>query len=112
MIGMLVSLMLMMILVGRVILWTVLAVLWGVSMTAISLTLKLRTLKLAPQATDVAMSLFSGIYNIGIGGGMLLGGMVITNQALGLTMIGYVGAGVMLLAVLVYGASTKTNPQQ
>lgn len=112
MIGVLASLMLMMILAGHVVLWTALAVLWGVSMTAISLVLQLRTLKLAPQATDVAMSLFSGIYNIGIGGGALLGGMVIAHQALGLTMIGYVGAGVMLLAVLVHGVSVKISSRQ
>ncbi|UYZ68871.1 MFS transporter [Moraxella bovis] len=107
MIGVLASLMLMMILAGHIMLWTALAVLWGVSMTAISLVLQLRTLKLAPQATDVAMGLFSGIYNIGIGGGALLGGMVIAHQVLGLNMIGYVGAGVMLLAVLVHGMSVK-----
>lgn len=107
MIGMLVSLMLMLTLAGHVALWTALAMLWGVSITAVGLVLQLYTLKLAPHATDVAMSLFSGIYNIGIGGGTLLGSMVIAHQALGLTMIGYVGAAVMLLAILVHGVSVK-----
>lgn len=94
------SLVFMLALSGQVVLWTALAVLWGVSMTAISLVLQLRTLKLAPSATDVAMSLFSGIYNVGIGGGALLGGMVIASSW-GLTAIGYVGACVMALAMAV-----------
>lgn len=99
-VGVLASLVFMLALSGQVVLWTALAVLWGVSMTAISLVLQLRTLKLAPSATDVAMSLFSGIYNVGIGGGALLGGMVIASSW-GLTAIGYVGACVMALAMAV-----------
>ena len=80
------------------ILWLVLAMLWGLAITAISLALQLRVLQLAPNATDVAMSIFSGIYNIGIGGGAFVGGWVIAS--LGLAMVGYVGAGIALIAMV------------
>lgn len=90
------------------ILWLVLAMLWGLAITAISLALQLRVLQLAPNATDVAMSIFSGIYNVGIGGGAFVGGLVIAS--LGLAMVGYVGAGIALLAMvclMVYLARTQ-----
>ena len=90
------------------ILWLVLAMLWGLAITAISLALQLRVLQLAPNATDVAMSIFSGIYNIGIGGGAFVGGWVIAS--LGLAMVGYVGAGIALIAMvclMVYLARTQ-----
>lgn len=90
------------------ILWLALAMLWGLAITAISLALQLRVLQLAPNATDVAMSIFSGIYNIGIGGGAFVGGLVIAS--LGLAMVGYVGAGIALIAMvclMVYLARTQ-----
>lgn len=90
------------------ILWLVLALLWGLAITAISLAFQLRVLQLAPNATDVAMSIFSGIYNIGIGGGAFIGGLVIAS--LGLAMVGYVGAGIALIAMvclMVYLARTQ-----
>ena len=80
------------------VLWLVLAMLWGLAITAISLAFQLRVLQLAPNATDVAMSIFSGIYNIGIGGGAFVGGLVIAS--LGLAMVGYVGAGIALIAMV------------
>lgn len=89
-------------------LWLVLAMLWGLAITAISLAFQLRVLQLAPNATDVAMSIFSGIYNIGIGGGAFVGGWVIAS--LGLAMVGYVGAGIALIAMvclMVYLARTQ-----
>lgn len=90
------------------ILWLALAMLWGLAITAISLAFQLRVLQLAPNATDVAMSIFSGIYNIGIGGGAFVGGLVIAS--LGLAMVGYVGAGIALIAMvclMVYLARTQ-----
>lgn len=83
--------------------WMVLALVWGGCMTAIGLALQLQVLKLAPNATDVAMSIFSGIYNIGIGGGALVGSLVIA--AWGLGMVGNVGALILLLALVVFGWS-------
>ncbi len=84
-------------------LWTGLVFCWGVAMTCLALSLQIRVLKLAHDYTDVAMSLFSGIFNVGIGAGAMIGGLVIASS-LGLPMIGYVGAMIVSLAIAVFGA--------
>lgn len=85
---------------GQQALWLGLAFFWGGCMTAISLALQFQVLKFAPNATDVAMSIFSGIYNVGIGGGALVGGLII--GSLGLAMVGNVGAGIAVVALGIF----------
>lgn len=88
--------------------WTVLIFMWGVSLTALALSLQIRVLKLAPKATDVAMSIFSGIFNVGIGGGAMVGGLVIAG--FGLPMIGYVGALIVMGAVAAFIYTKSAAP--
>ncbi|MGY3098852.1 MFS transporter, DHA1 family, L-arabinose/isopropyl-beta-D-thiogalactopyranoside export protein [Ewingella americana] len=52
---------------------SVLTILWGVGMMAIALAMQIRVLALAPDATDVAMSLFSGIFQSGDWRGRIAG---------------------------------------
>lgn len=69
---------------------TVLCAFWGIAIMLIALGMQVKVLALAPDATDVAMSLFSGIFNIGIGAGALLGNVVSMHASM--ASVGYVGA--------------------
>ncbi|MDL4912484.1 MAG: sugar transporter [Enterobacterales bacterium endosymbiont of Blomia tropicalis] len=75
-----------------------LCVIWGMSMMMIGLAMQVRVLSLAPDATDVAMSLMSGIYNIGIGAGALLGNQVSVHMKM--ADVGNVGGIIGLVALL------------
>ncbi|NIY46501.1 sugar transporter [Cedecea colo] len=78
---------------------TVLSMFWGIAMMVIGLGMQVKVLALAPDATDVAMSLFSGIFNIGIGAGALLGNQISLHFSM--SSIGLVGA-VPALAALIW----------
>ncbi|MAY01245.1 MAG: sugar transporter [Oceanospirillaceae bacterium] len=70
---------------------------WGVGMIFVTLASQLKTLELASDATDVATAAFSGIYNIGIGGGALVGSQIILGQ--GLSAITYAGGFIGIVAL-------------
>lgn len=72
---------------------------WGIATMIFNLSLQTKIIQLAPDATDVAMSMFSGIFNIGIGGGAFIGGLTITH--LDLSNIGFVGFTICLFSLTI-----------
>lgn len=75
-----------------------LCVLWGLAITIFNLVFQSQIIQLAPQSTAVAMSVYSGIYNLGIGGGALIGGIVCAD--LSVEYIGIVGGAIAVVAVV------------
>ena len=71
---------------------------WGAAMTAVCLAFQTVLLTVAPDAADVAASLYSGIFNVGIGGGAFIGSRV--SEAAGFMPVAYVGAGIVALSLL------------
>ena len=85
---------------------------WGVAIVIVSLGMVSKVLTFASDATDVANSIYSGLYNVGIGGGALLGHYVTT--WFGLSNIGIAGALLAAAALAVCSLLVKAqdNPPQ
>lgn len=64
---------------------------WGIAVTGMNLCLQVEVMRCAPgSASTIAMSLYSGLFNVGIASGSLVGGFVVDGP--GIASIGYVGA--------------------
>lgn len=74
-------------------------VLWGVASMAFNVTLQAEVMQCVPiRANAVAMSMYSGIFNLGIGTGTWFGGWVTTNYTV--ADVGYAGGCIGILAVI------------
>ncbi|MFP5073591.1 sugar transporter [Neisseria sp. WLZKY-1] len=71
---------------------------WGIVITTLGLAMISRVLHFAADATDVASSIYSSLFNVGIGGGALFGRYAA--QWFGLNNIGYAGGSLAALALL------------
>ncbi|OOF59930.1 sugar transporter [Rodentibacter myodis] len=77
-----------------------LAFIWGIGISCIALALQMQVLQLAPDATDVATAIFSGIFNAGIGAGALFGSQIM--HYVGLEYIGFSGAVLGSIGLLIF----------
>ncbi|WP_460230251.1 sugar transporter [Salmonella enterica] len=92
----------------------ILSIFWGIAIMVIGLGMQVKVLALAPDSTDVAMALFSGIFNIGIGAGALVGNQVSLHWSM--SAIGYIGAipacAALVWAVLIFRKWPVTLEEQ
>ena len=81
-------------------LWSIsiLLVVWSAALMIVCLVMQVKVLNIDANASDMIMSMFSGIINLGIGAGALIGGKVILYMSL--EGIGYVSAIFALLSLL------------
>ncbi len=101
--------------VASISLVTVLAVcvLWGLCGTAFNVAFQAEVIAYTTQESSaVAMSIFSGLFNLGIGCGTAIGGTVVARH--GIALIGYVGgaiavAGVLFAATVMFSAIRRAE---
>lgn len=74
--------------------------LWGLSINCFNISLQSCIIDYSPFGTAIAMSIYSGIYNVGIGAGALVGGIVCSH--IGIPFVGYVGGAVSLVSALYF----------
>lgn len=76
----------------------VVCVLWGVSGSGYNIVYQAKIIEVADESEQtVAMAMFSGIFNLGIGTGSFIGGSVCTH--LGLQYVGFFGCAIAMAAL-------------
>ena len=88
--------------------------LWGCCATAFNVAFQAELIKHTPaDSSAVAMSIFSGLFNLGIGTGTAIGGAVVSGP--GIAWIGFVGGaiavvGVILAITVLFPAIRRAKP--
>ena len=77
---------------------SLICVLWGLAITVYNIAFQNEIIVLSPHNSAVAMSIYSGIFNLGIGAGAFTGGIVCEHGMM--ADIGYVGGTIALAAAL------------
>ena len=84
----------------------VLCMAWGLAVSFLNLAFQSEVIRVAPaDGVAVAMSIYSGIYNVGIGGGALAGGFVCSH--LSVSSVGYIGGLIGIVATVCFLMSKK-----
>ena len=73
-------------------------IVWGISYTFFGMVFQSEVIRNVPEGTSIAMSIYSGIFNVGIGSGALIGGFVCSGTGVG--AIGYIGGIICTAACL------------
>lgn len=88
----------------------VLCALWGITVLVFNVSFQSETIRCTDeQSSSVAMSIFSGIFNFGIGAGSWIGGIVCSNGHL--PYIGFVGAAFAVISA-VFFVTIVTNSME
>lgn len=90
-------------------LFSITTLVWGTAMILLMLTIQSKVIEIDITAQDMVMAMFSGIINLGIGAGALLGGYAVTY--ISLSSVGFVGAAIAFLALLLVIYMIKRFPE-
>lgn len=78
---------------------------WGVALTGLGVLYQSLIFQAAPEATDLAMSIYAIFFNLGIGGGAFIGGLIFENFSVEATTLG--GAALIALALLIFSSPRR-----
>lgn len=84
---------------------------WGAIMMMVMLAMQTRALEYGSKATDITMAIYSGIFNVGIGAGALLGSQVVLHLGAannGLVAFAVISVGILPLWYLLRKKKTDT----
>ncbi len=78
---------------------------WGAALSGFTVLFQFQLFQAAPEATELAMSIYAVFFNLGIGGGAALGGHLFHH--FDITAVPFGGAALTGLALLIFGATRK-----
>lgn len=84
-----------------------LCIIWGITSTAFNVACQSETMLVTSESTSaIAMSIFSGIFNLGIGLGSFIGGQTIS--IFNIHCIGYISCVISMLSIIFYVLRNKS----